>query len=123
LPRVKGGVVTRRRHKKILKLTRGHRATSHAVYRRAHESMLHALHYSYAHRRERKGDMRRLWITRINAGARAEGLTYNQFINGLKMADVEINRKMLAEMAVNDPSGFSRLVSIASDARNTAQSS
>jgi large subunit ribosomal protein L20 len=123
LPRVKGGVVTRRRHKKILKLTRGHRATSHTIYRRAHESMLHALHYAYVHRRERRGDMRRLWITRINAGARAGGLTYNQFINGLKMADVEINRKMLAEMAVNDPSGFSRLVSIASDARNTAQSS
>jgi large subunit ribosomal protein L20 len=78
---------------------------------------------SIMHRRERRGDMRRLWITRINAGARAGGLTYNQFINGLKMADVEINRKMLAEMAVNDPSGFSRLVSIASDARNTAQSS
>lgn len=123
MPRVKGGVVTRRRHKKILKLTRGHRATSHTIYRRAHESMLHALHYSYAHRRERKGDMRRLWITRINASARAGGLTYNQFINGLKLADVEINRKMLADMAVNDPAGFSRLVSIASDARTTAQSS
>jgi large subunit ribosomal protein L20 len=123
LPRVKGGIVTRRRHKKVLKLTKGHRASSHALYKRAHESMLHALHYAYAHRRERKGDMRRLWITRINAGSRAGGLTYNQFINGLKLANIDINRKMLAEMAVNDPSGFSRLVAIASDARNSASSS
>ena len=123
MPRVKGGVVTRRRHKKVLKLTKGHRATSHSLYRRAHESMLHSLHYSYAHRRERRGDMRRLWITRINAGARAGGITYNQFINGLKKADIEINRKMLAEMAVNDPPGFSKLVSIASDAHSTASSS
>jgi large subunit ribosomal protein L20 len=123
LPRVKGGVVTRRRHKKVLKLTKGHRASSHTLYRRAHESMLHSLHYAYAHRRERRGDMRRLWITRINAGSRAGGLTYNQFINGLKLANIDINRKMLAEMAVNDPSGFSRLVSIASDARNSVSSS
>jgi large subunit ribosomal protein L20 len=123
LPRVKGGIVTRRRHKKVLKLTKGHRASSHSLYRRAHESMLHALHYAYAHRRERKGDMRRLWITRINAGSRAGGLTYNQFINGLKLANIDINRKMLAEMAVNDPSGFSRLVAIASDARNSTSSS
>ena len=123
MPRVKGGVVTRRRHKKVLKITKGHRASSHTLYRRAHESMLHALHYAYAHRRERKGDMRRLWITRINAGSRVDGLTYNQFINGLKLANIEINRKMLAEMAVNDPSGFSRLVAIASDARNSATSS
>jgi large subunit ribosomal protein L20 len=123
LPRVKGGVVTRRRHKKVLKLTKGHRASSHSLYRRAHESMLHSLHYAYAHRRERRGDMRRLWITRINAGSRAGGLTYNQFINGLKLANIDINRKMLAEMAVNDPSGFSRLVSIASDARNSVSSS
>ena len=85
--------------------------------------MLHSLHYAYAHRRERRGDMRRLWITRINAGSRAGGLTYNQFINGLKLANVDINRKMLAEMAINDPSGFSRLVAIASDARNSASSS
>ena len=123
MPRVKGGVVTRRRHKKVLKLTKGHRASSHTLYRRAHESMLHSLHYAYAHRRERRGDMRRLWITRINAGSRAGGLTYNQFINGLKLANIDINRKMLAEMAVNDPSGFSRLVSIASDARNSVSSS
>jgi len=115
LPRVKGGVSTRRRHKKILKLTKGHRATRHKLYRRAHESMLHALHYAYCHRRERKGDMRRLWIVRINAAARGRGLSYNQFIDGLAKANVEINRKSLAEMAINDPGSFSELVSIARD--------
>jgi large subunit ribosomal protein L20 len=115
LPRVKGGVSTRRRHKKILKLTKGHRATRHKLYRRAHESMLHALHYAYCHRRERKSDMRRLWIVRINAAARGSGLSYNQFIDGLAKANVEINRKSLAEMAINDPGSFSKLVSIARD--------
>jgi len=115
LPRAKGGVLTRRRHKKVLKLTKGHRATRHKLYRRAHESMLHALHYAYCHRRERKGDMRRLWITRINAAARAGGLSYNQFIDGLSKANIEINRKELAEMAVNDPTSFSKLLSLAQD--------
>jgi len=115
LPRVKGGVVTRRRHKKVLKLTKGHKATRHALYRRAHESMLHALHYAYCHRRERKGDMRRLWIIRINAAARAGGLSYSQFVAGLRRANVEIDRKALAEMAINDASGFSELLALASN--------
>jgi len=115
LPRVKGGIVTRRRHKKVLKLTKGHKATRHTLYRRAHESMLHALYYAYCHRRERKGDMRRLWIVRINAGARAGGLSYSQFIAGLKKANIEINRKTLADMAVSDPSSFSKLLTLASD--------
>lgn len=115
MPRVKGGVVTHRRHKKVLKLTKGHRATRHALYRRAHESMLHALNYAYCHRRERKGDMRRLWIIRINAAARAGGLSYGQFMGGLRRANVAINRKALAEMAVSDPSGFSRLLTLATD--------
>jgi large subunit ribosomal protein L20 len=114
LPRVKGGIVTHRRHKKVLKLTKGHKATRHSLFRRAHESMLHALSYAYIHRRERKSDMRRLWIVRINAAARAEGLSYNQFMDGLKKANIEINRKALADMAVNDPSGFSKLLSLAS---------
>jgi large subunit ribosomal protein L20 len=113
--RVKGGTVTHRRHKKVLKLTRGHRATRHKLYKRAHESMLHSLDYAYAHRRERKGDMRRLWIIRINAAARAGGLSYNRFIEGLRRADIAVNRKMLAEMAVNDPAGFSDLVKLASE--------
>lgn len=114
MPRVKGGTVTHRRHKKVLKLTKGHKATRHTLYRRAHESMLHALSYSYEHRRERKGDMKRLWIIRINAAARSEGLSYSQFMDGLRKANVEINRKVLADMAVNDPSGFSKLLSLAS---------
>ena len=116
MSRVKGGTVTHRRHKKVLKLTRGHRATRHKLYRRAHESMLHSLDYAYVHRRERKGDMRRLWIVRINAAARAGGLSYNRFIDGLRRANIEINRKMLAEMAVNDPAGFSQLVNLAVEA-------
>ncbi len=115
MPRVKGGIVTHRRHKKVLKLTKGHKATRHSLFRRAHESMLHALSYAYQHRRERKGDMRRLWIVRINAAARAGGLSYSQFMDGLRKADVEINRKTLAEIAVNDPSSFSKLLTLASD--------
>ena len=115
MPRAKGGVVTRRRHKKVLKLTKGHRATRHSLYRRAHESMLHALDYAYCHRRERRGDMRRLWIIRINAAARAGGLSYSRFMERLKKANIEVNRKMLAEMAVNDPTSFSKLLELVSD--------
>ena len=113
MPRVKGGIVTHRRHKKVLKLTKGHRATNRSLYRRAHESMLHALSYAYRHRRERKGDMRRLWICRINAAARLEGMSYSQFMNGLRKSQVEVNRKMIAEMAVRDPLTFSHLVAVA----------
>ena len=119
MPRVKGGVVTRRRHKKVLKLTKGHRATKHALYRRAHESMLKSLSYAYRHRRERKRDMRRLWICRVNAAARAEGLSYSEFISGLKRAEVEVNRKMLADMAVRDPASFSRLVGLAKEGKGS----
>jgi large subunit ribosomal protein L20 len=118
LPRVKGGIVTHRRHKKVLELTSGHRGKRHRLFKIAHESMLHALDYAYCHRRERKSDMRRLWILRINAAARAGGITYKQLIEGLKKAGIVINRKMLAEMAVNDPSGFSKLLKLASDKSN-----
>jgi len=113
LPRVKRGVTTRRRHKKVLALTKGHRATKHSLYRRAHESMLKSLSYAYCHRRERKGDMRRLWILRVSAASRAHGLTYSQFMNGLKKSGIEINRKMLADMAVREPEAFTNLVTIA----------
>jgi large subunit ribosomal protein L20 len=115
LPRVKGGVVSHKRHKKVLGLTKGHRGKRHSLYRHAHESMLHALDYAYGHRRERKGDMRKLWIARINAAARDGGLTYSQFINGLTQADVNINRKILADIAVHDPAKFSELVKVAAD--------
>ncbi len=113
MPRVKRGVTARHRHKKVLALTKGHRATKHSLYRRAHESMLKSLSYAYAHRRERKGDMRRLWILRVNAASRAQGLTYSQFIDGLKKSGVEINRKILADMAVKEPADFANLVTIA----------
>jgi len=113
LPRVKRGVTTHRRHKKVLALTKGHRATKHSLYRRAHESMLKSLSYAYRHRRERKGDMRRLWIARVNAASRAQGLTYAQFMNGLKESGVSLNRKVLADMAVREPESFANLVTVA----------
>lgn len=112
MPRAKSGLVTHRRHKKVLKLTKGHRATKHTLYRRAQESMLHALSYAYRHRRERKGDLRRLWITRINAAVRANGLSYSQFINGLKKLDININRQILSEMTITDPAAFSKLTAL-----------
>ena len=110
MARIKKGVTARARHKKVLELTKGHRATRHALYRRAHESMLHALSYAYAHRRDRKGDMRSLWITRINAASRANGLNYSQLMEALKKADINLNRKVLADMAIRDPQAFSELV-------------
>ena len=113
MPRVKRGVTTHRRHKKVLALTKGHRATKHSLFQRANESMLKSLSYAYAHRRERKGDMRRLWISRVNAASRAQGLTYSQFMVGLKKARIEINRKMLADMAVREPEAFTNLMTIA----------
>jgi len=113
LPRVKRGVTSHRRHKKVLALTKGHRATKHSLIKRARESMLKALSYAYAHRRERKGDMRRLWILRVSAASRSQGLTYSQFMDGLKKAGVEVNRKMLADMAVREPEAFANLVTIA----------
>jgi large subunit ribosomal protein L20 len=113
LPRIKRGITSHRRHKKVLALTKGHRASKHKLIKRAHESMLKALSYAYAHRRERKGDMRRLWILRVSAASRSQGLTYSQFMDGLKKAGVEINRKMLADMAVKEPEAFANLVTLA----------
>lgn len=115
MPRATGGIATHRRHKKVLQQTKGHRATRHSLYRRAHDSMVHALDYAYRHRRERKGDMRRLWISRINAAARQHQLTYAQFIHGLSLAGVSLNRLQMADMAVRDPQAFASLVQIARD--------
>ena len=115
MPRVKGGTTSHRRHKKVLKLTRGHAGKRHSLYRHAHESMLHALDYAYGHRRERKSDFRKLWIARINAAVRADGLTYSQFMNGLTKANVNLNRKLLADLAVKDPAKFSSLVKLAAE--------
>jgi len=113
LPRIKRGVTTHRRHKKMLAMTKGQRASRHTLYRRAHEAMLKSLSYAYQHRRERKGDMRRLWILRINAASRAQGLKYGQFMNLLKRSGIDINRKMLADMAVREPEAFNNLVNTA----------
>jgi len=110
LPRSRNGRVSHNRHKKVLAITKGHRGSRHHVYRSAHESMLHALDYAYGHRRERKGDFRKLWITRINAAARANGVSYSQFMNGLRSAGIGLNRKVLADMAVRDPEAFARVV-------------
>lgn len=110
MPRAKAGKITHQRHKKVLALTKGHRGSRHNLYRQAHESMLHALDYAYCHRRERKSDFRKLWIARINAAARAQGLSYSQFLASLRKANVAINRKMLADMAIKDPEGFARLL-------------
>jgi len=113
LTRVKGGPRTRRRHKKVLKLTKGQWGTKHALFRRANEAMLKSLRYAYRDRRARRRDMRRLWIARINAAARQSGLSYNRFMHGLRQAGVELDRKVLAEMAVEDADAFARLVEVA----------
>lgn len=114
--RIKKGVTAHKRHKKILALTKGQRASRHSLYRRAHESMLHSLSYAYAHRRERKSDMRRLWISRINAAAQDNGMNYSNFINGLKKAEVTLNRKVLADIAVKQPEVFSKLAELSKSA-------
>ncbi len=98
-------------------MTKGHHGKRHSLYRRAHESMIHALSYSYAHRHERAGDMRKLWIARINAATRAAGMSYSVFMNGLKKASININRKVLADMAITDPTAFSQLVATAKESR------
>jgi len=113
LSRIKRGTVKRRRHKKVIAQTRGHRGVRHRLFKRARESLLHGLCYTYQHRRDRKGQFRRLWIARINAAVRSHGLSYNRFIDGLHKAGVEIDRKVLADLAIRDHSAFVRLVDTA----------
>ena len=113
MSRVKRGVTKRRRHKKILQEARGFRGASHRSYKWAKESVMHAWAYAYRHRRERKGEFRRLWIVRIGAACRQQGISYSRFINGLKRAEVELDRKMLADLAVRDAAAFNRLVEVA----------
>lgn len=113
MARVKRGVTSHARHKRLLKLTKGHRGTNHSLVKRAHESMLHALAYSYRHRRELKGDMRRLWITRVGAAAREHGMSYSQFIHGLKLANIDLDRKALADLAMNESSAFAQVAEAA----------
>src|SRR3990170_2711983 len=111
MSRVKRGVTARRRHKKILELAKGHRGQRHKNFRRANESVLHALDYAYRDRRDRKGQFRRLWIMRINAAAREQGLTYGRLIDGLNKAGIAIDRKMLADLAVRDSTAFAAVAS------------
>ncbi|KAA1295348.1 MAG: 50S ribosomal protein L20 [Chloroflexi bacterium] len=118
MTRVKTGVVRRRRHKKTLNMTKGHQGVRHSLYRRAHESLIHALQYSYDHRKKKKGDMRRLWNVRLNAAARDNGLSYSKLIHGLNLAGIEINRKVLSELAITDPEAFSNIVDSAKEALN-----
>jgi large subunit ribosomal protein L20 len=113
MPRVKRGVTTHAKHKAVLALTKGHRASKHKLIKRAKESMIKSLSYAYAHRRERKGDMRRLWIVRMNAACRLNGMTYGEFINGLNKSGVVVNRKSLADLAVKEPAAFAQFVTIA----------
>ena len=110
MPRVKGGPTPRRRHNKVLKQTKGMWGSNHRLYMRAHEALMHALQYAFEHRRKRKGDMRSIWIQRINAGARANGTTYSRLVHGLQIAGIEVDRKMLAELAFSDPTTFSTIV-------------
>lgn len=113
MPRARGGVTTRRRRKKILKLARGYRGTRSKLFRVANQSVMKALNYAYIHRKTRKRDFRKLWIARINAAARMNGTSYSRMMNGLRKAGIEVNRKMLAELAVHDLPAFGKLAETA----------
>lgn len=110
MARVKGGPQGFRRHKKVLKITKGQFGSRHRLFKRANEAMLKSLWYSYRDRRVRKRDLRKLWIARINAAARLNGLSYSRFIHALKSAEINLNRKMLADLAVRDPQAFTAVV-------------
>lgn len=116
MPRAKGGVVLRRRHNKILKLTKGQRMSRHLLWRRANEAMLKSLFYATRDRRQRKRDMRQLWIARINAAARLNGITYSRLMHAMKQAQIVLDRKVLADLAVRDPQAFTRVVEVAKSA-------
>ena len=113
MARIKGGMNARKKHNRVLKLAKGYRGARSKQYRVAKQSVMRALTSSYAGRKQRKRQMRQLWIARINAAARLNGLSYSKFMYGLKLAEVDINRKMLAEMAVNDAEGFTTLAEVA----------
>lgn len=115
MPRVKRGVTKHRRHKKVLLAARGFRGSSSRNYKWAKEALIHAWSHAYRHRRERKRDFRRLWIVRIGAASRLSGLTYSQFMHGIDMAGIEVDRKILADLAVNDESAFQKLIGIANE--------
>ena len=115
MPRVKTGVTAHRRHKKILKLAKGYKGSKSKQFKKANETVMKALYYARRDRRAKKGVFRRLWIARINAAARANGISYSRLIAGLTKAGVEVNRKMLADLAVNDANAFAQLVAVAKE--------
>ena len=113
MPRVKGGTISRARHKKVLKQAKGYFGSKHRLYKSANEQVMHAGKYAYRDRRQKKRDFRKLWITRINAACRMNDISYSKFINGLSKAGIEINRKMLSELAIDDAKAFTSLVEMA----------
>ena len=121
MARVRNGVVTKQRHKKILKEARGYFGSKHREFKSAKEQLMHAGQYAYRDRRQKKREMRKLWIVRINAACREEEISYSKFINGLNKAGVEINRKMLSEIAINDKAAFADLVKIAKGEKVTVK--
>ena len=120
MARVKRSVTAKKKRREVLELASGYRGQRSRLYRKAKEQILHSATYAYRDRRARKGDFRALWIQRINAAARAEGLTYNRFINGLKNAGVEVDRKILADLAVTDAEAFNALVAVARENQTPA---
>ena len=116
--RIKGSTPARNRRKKVLKLAKGYFGSKHLLYRTANEQVMHSLRYSFIDRRKLKGEMRKLWISRINAGARVHGLSYSNLMHGLKLANVEMNRKMLSEIAIHDPEAFKTICETAQNALN-----
>lgn len=117
MARVKNGAVTKARHKKIIKAASGYFGSKHTLYKTAKEQLMHSGQYAFRDRREKKRDFRKLWITRINAACRLNDVSYSRFIEGLTKAGVEVNRKMLSEIAINDPAAFTELVKIAKDGK------
>lgn len=115
MPRSRNAKSTRKRHKKILELAKGYRGAKSKQFKAANEQVLHSLSYAYRDRKAKKRDFRKLWIARINAGARLNGLSYSRLINGLKLAEVDIDRKVLADMALHDPEAFAEIAVIAKD--------
>lgn len=113
MPRVKGGTVTRKRRKKVIKLAKGYYGSKHTLYKVANQQVMKSLMYAFRDRRQKKRDFRKLWIARINAAARMNGLSYSRMMHGLKLAGIEVNRKMLAELAVSDAAAFASLAETA----------
>ena len=113
MPRVKGGTVTRKRRKKVIKLAKGYYGSKHTLYKVANQQVMKSLMYAFRDRRQKKRDFRKLWITRINAAARLNGLSYSRLMHGLKLAGIEVNRKMLSELAISDEKAFTELANVA----------